>query len=170
MSEGFRPIGKWSQPSVPHRGWTCVGIEDLEEPSAVCEMCENQEIRYVHHMMHPDYPDELACGCVCAGRMEEDYEGARRRESALRASTGRKRRWLERRWRKSSRGNPYINADGYNVVVYPKRSPGNLQSWGFRVSNTLTGDAVLSRKPYPTEDAAKLRAFDAIVWTKDRGR
>ena len=75
-----RGSGKWGRPGVPQKGWTCVGIEDLEEPSAVCEMCETQEIRYVHYMEHSHYPDQLGVGCVCAGHMEEDYEGARRRD------------------------------------------------------------------------------------------
>lgn len=62
-----RATGKWSQPGVPHKGWTCLDIEDLGEPSATCEMCEAQEIRYVHHMEHPNYSGSLGCGCVCAG-------------------------------------------------------------------------------------------------------
>jgi len=48
MTETTRATGKWSQAGVPHRGWTCVDIDDLGEPSATCEMCETQEIRYVH--------------------------------------------------------------------------------------------------------------------------
>ena len=30
-------------------------------------MCQMQEIRYVHHMQHSQYPDVLGCGCVCDG-------------------------------------------------------------------------------------------------------
>jgi len=58
--------GKWSEATVPHKGWSCVGVDDLEEPSQVCEMCESVDIRYVHYMEHPDYPATLAVGCVCA--------------------------------------------------------------------------------------------------------
>jgi hypothetical protein len=170
MTETTRATGKWSQAGVPHRGWTCIDIEDLDAPSAICEMCETQEIRYVHHMTHPDYPDQLGCGCVCAGRMEEDYEGAKRRETALRNAAGRKRRWLTRQWRVSGHGNPYINADGYNVVVFPIRAGRKAGTWGFRVTNRMTDDTLPSRRPYPTADAAKLRAFDAIIWMKERGR
>lgn len=56
--------GKWSDPGVPHKGWSCVGIEDLGEPSQTCEMCESIDIRCAHVMSHPDYPGELAVGCV----------------------------------------------------------------------------------------------------------
>ena len=99
-----RQTGKWSQPGVPHKGWTCIDIEDLGEPSATCEMCETQEVRYVHHMQHPHYPDILGCGCVCAGHMEGDYEGARQREQVLRNANARRRKWLTRDWRVSRNG------------------------------------------------------------------
>jgi hypothetical protein len=133
MSETSRQTGKWSQPGVPHKGWICIDIEDLREPSTTCEMCETQEIRYVHHMQHPRYPDVLGCGCVCAGHMESDYEGARQREKVLRNASARRRKWLTRDWRVSRNGNPFLNADGYNVVVYPAG-----QGWGFRVGNRST--------------------------------
>jgi hypothetical protein len=74
-------FGKWSQAGVPHRGWTCIGVDDLEEPDHICEMCEHAEVRYVHVMTHPDYEGELLVGCICAGRMEEDYQRAKERET-----------------------------------------------------------------------------------------
>ena len=51
--------GKWSQDGVPHRGWMCLEVYDLEEPSALCAMCETAEVRYVHCMQHGDYPEVL---------------------------------------------------------------------------------------------------------------
>lgn len=165
-----RATGKWAQPGVPHKGWTCVDIEDLGEPSAVCEMCETQDIRYVHTMEHPDFQGSLGCGCICAGRMEEDYAGAKEREKVLRNAAGRKRRWLSRRdWRTSSKGNPFLNVDGYNIVVFPL-SGGMQGSWGFRITNRVTEGCLQSRKPYPSSDAARLRAFDAMVFMQERGR
>jgi hypothetical protein len=68
--------GKWRRPGVPHKGWQCIDIEDLEEPCHVCEMCEVQIVRYVHTMFHPDY-GTLEVGCICAGYMEQDLVGAR---------------------------------------------------------------------------------------------
>jgi hypothetical protein len=56
--------GKWEIPGVPHRGWTCVDVEDLGAPDAGCEMCEVMEIRYVHYMQRPTYAEELAVGCI----------------------------------------------------------------------------------------------------------
>lgn len=159
-----RGSGKWAQPGVPHKGWQCVDVEDLGEPSAICEMCEAHEIRYVHHMQHPAYSDILGCGCVCAGHMENDYEGARLREKGLRNASSRRQRWLTRDWRTSRNGNPFLNSDGYNIVVYPAG-----RGWGFRVNNRTTDKSVVSRKLLTSMDAAKLRAFDAMIWMKERG-
>jgi len=85
--------GKWTQAGVPHRGWTCVDIEDLGAPAHVCEMCEVILVRHVHEMEHPDYPETLRVGCVCAGHMEEDLVGARRREAAFKNGRQRRARW-----------------------------------------------------------------------------
>jgi hypothetical protein len=68
------------------------------------------------------------------------------------------------------KGNPYINAGGYNVVVFPVAATSGIESWGFRVTNRATEDFIQSRKPCPSADAAKLRAFDAVTWMKQRGR
>jgi len=154
--------GKWSEPSVPHKGWVCVGIVDLGEPEAVCEMCETQQIRYVHAMTHPNYATELSVGCVCAEKMEDDYVGPRLREKALRSAAGRRKRWLSRKWQTSARGNPYINTGGFNIVVYPNGDG----SWGARVGERNSGRFVASKRRYPSEDAAKLAAFDGMIFLK----
>ena len=48
---------KWSEKGIPHKGWVCVYVEDLEEPEFVCEMCGQEEIRYVHYMKHEEFPN-----------------------------------------------------------------------------------------------------------------
>ena len=102
--------GKWTQPGIPHKGWTCVDIEDLGSPNHICQMCEAREVRYVHTMEHPDYAEALRVGCICAGHMEEeDLVGARAREDAFKAGRSRRARWLAREWRTSRAGNEYLN-------------------------------------------------------------
>jgi hypothetical protein len=156
--------GKWSQAGVPQKGWSCVGVEDLGAPDAVCEMCETQQIRYVHSMQHPDYPTGLEVGCVCAEKMEDDYLRPRIREKALRSAASRKKRWLSRTWKVSARGSSYINTDGFNVAVY---SVGK-GLWGGRIEERATGRSVASRRRYATEDAAKLAAFDGMIFLKTK--
>jgi hypothetical protein len=75
-------FGKWSRAGVPHKGWVCVDNDDVGKDNLeVCEMCETAEVRYVQVMTNPQWEGELRVGCVCAGRMMEDYAGAQRREA-----------------------------------------------------------------------------------------
>lgn len=150
--------GKWSVPSVPHKGWHCVDVEDLGAPQQECEMCESQTIRYVHHMEHPDYPDALAVGCVCAGHMEGSLMAARHREASMRSRTAKRARWLSRTWKVSTKGNPTIKADGFRVTVYQRGS-----GYGATIA-ALDGSTLQhARRNYPTLDQAKFAAFDHIT-------
>jgi hypothetical protein len=74
--------GKWSERGVPHKGWVFVAMEDVEDDLVTCEMCETAQVRFVHIMRHEQYQGELRVGCICAERMEEDYTGPRKRETA----------------------------------------------------------------------------------------
>lgn len=78
-----RPRGKWSDPGVPHNGWTCVDFEDLGELSGLCGMCENQEIRYVHYMQHPQYSGLVGAGCDCAAKCPMTTTRHSKRERAV---------------------------------------------------------------------------------------
>jgi hypothetical protein len=156
--------GKWSHPGVPKKGWTCVGVEDLGAPEVICEMCEFQEIRYVHTMTHPAYGGELGVGCICAEKMEDDYLRPRLREKALRSAAGRKKRSLSRKWQISTPGNAYINTDGFNITIYSNRDG----SWGGRIEERDTGRFVNARKRYSSEEAAKFAAFDGMIFLKTK--
>jgi hypothetical protein len=153
--------GKWTQRGVPNKGWACVDIEDLGAPDHICEMCETQEVGYVHTMEHSDYAEALRVGRICAGHMEEDLVGARKREDAFKASRGRRARWLTREWRTSRAGNEYLNTDGFNVVVYPVDN-----GWGARVRCRTREWERKSRRLYATMEHAKLAAFGAMIIAK----
>jgi hypothetical protein len=153
-----RGTGKWAQSDVPHRGWTCVDVEDLGEPSATCEMCEVMRIRYVHHMEHLQYDDVLRVGCVCAEHMEGDYVGPRRREAALKNRLKRRQRFVDREWNRSRAGNEYLNVSGFNVVVFPRGS-----GWSGRVENRETGETIYSQRYYSTSAEVKAAAFDLVA-------
>lgn len=150
--------GKWSVAGVPHRGWVCVDIEDLGEPSTECEMCEAQTIRYVHYMEHPNYPQVLQVGCVCAGHMEGNVAASREREATMRSRAGKRSRWLTRRWKSSAKGNPNLKADGFRVTVYPRAA-----GWAFTLASETTGEVYHARRNYSDHIAAKLAAFDSIT-------
>lgn len=158
--------GKWSRSGVPHRGWVCVGIEDLGQPDQLCEMCESIEIRYVHLMEHPEYPETLGVGCVCAEHMEGDYVNPKQREKRLRSKASRRKTWPRRKWKVSAKGNLYINTEGFNLTVFPRRDRKG-RYWGLSVTHRETGVGQFGRRRYPTEEAAKMAALDALLWAKD---
>jgi len=149
--------GKWSQTGVPHKGWTCIDIEDLGAPDVVCEMCESQEIRYVHHMSHESYPESLQVGCVCAGHMEENLAAAKGRETSMKSRAGKRKRWVSRHWKRSAKGNHWLEADGYRVTVYRKAS-----GWGVTIAAVGGSLEKHSQRFYATEHQAMLAAFDVI--------
>lgn len=165
MTLGHTDRGKWSHSGVPHKGWTCSGIEDLGEPSATCEMCESVEIRYVHYMEHPEFPETLGVGCVCAEHMEEDYAAPRAREKRLRAAARRRSTWSRRQWRISYAGNLYLNTDGYNLTVYPVAD--RTRGWKVTVSHRLSGARQEGRRLYASIESAKKAGLDALLWAKD---
>jgi hypothetical protein len=151
--------GLWDLPDIPKRGWTCVDIEDIGtmtgENYEICQMCLAMRIRFVHTMTHPDYRRELRCGCICAGHMEGDIEGANRREQAVKNVAARRSKWLSRAWRTSRNGNGFLNVGNHNVVVF-----GVQGGWGYRCSERWPGGRSVARYGFPTADAAKLDAFE----------
>jgi hypothetical protein len=149
--------GKWSQVGVPHRGWTCVDVGDLGSPDAECEMCETTSIRYVHYMEHPNYPDRLGVGCICAGNMEGSLRASRARESAMKSRASKRERWLTRTWKTSTKGNLTIVSDGYRVTVY-RRGAG----WGCTVAARDDSEVQHSKRNYETQAEAQLAGFDQI--------
>lgn len=158
---GHTSRGKWSQPGVPHKGWTCVGVDDLEEPSQECEMCESVDIRFVHYMEHPDYPGTLGVGCICAEHMEDDYVRPREREAGIRLIARRRRTWADREWRVSQLGNPFINTEGFNLTVFQ-----NGDGFQISVSRRGTDKRQNGHKSYPSKIEAKAAALNALIWAK----
>lgn len=154
--------GKWSEKDVPKKGWNCIGIDDLDEPSQVCEMCETQEIRYVHIMEHSDYPEPLHVGRVCAEHMEEDYVRPKNREKRLKTLARRRSAWPQRKWQLSRQGNPYVNLEGFNLTVFRKTG-----GFGVTVTKRQTGASRSGGKTFPDEALAKAAALNALMWAKE---
>jgi hypothetical protein len=166
MAGGHTLHGKWSQPGVPHRGWIEVDVYDLGEPSQTCEMCEVMDIRYVHVVEHPEYPEQLEVGCVCAEHLTGDLVGPKAKEKKLKSIAKNKDTWSKKSWKMSAKGNPYLNEDGFNLVImrdYVASPP----AWRVRVANRVTGQQKFGTKRYPTVDDAKLGAFDALGWARE---
>lgn len=146
----------WNDPTVPHSGWTCVGVSDYGKPCKICEMCGHQIIRYGHEMIHPLY-HPLIAGCICAGKMEGNIEAAKDREREFKNRISRKKTFLTRKWKTSAKGNQYLKINGHVVVLYQaKDKDGNDRGWQYSI------DSEFCRKRYKTRELAMNAAFDAL--------
>lgn len=87
---------------MPMSGWRFRAFEDLgEDHRCRCQACRRQKMRYAHVLEHPDWPEPIRVGCVCAGRLEGDLKRARLREQAFRLDERRRARWpVMRTWRR----------------------------------------------------------------------
>ena len=90
----------WDDPGVPHKGYTSLGVTDLEEATHVCDVCGKEEIRYVHHLIHPT-AGLKDVGCVCAEKLTNDYITHREQLKEAVSATGKKERWLKKQWKET---------------------------------------------------------------------
>jgi hypothetical protein len=116
-------------------------------------------------MEHDDYPGILEVGCVCAGHMEQNLEGARRRDRTMASRAQKRARWVKRQWRVSAKGNEWIRADGYRAVVYRKGI-----KWAMTVASEDDRFVHHGRRTFGTVNEVKLAAFDFISRLLARGR
>lgn len=98
-----RKVGKWSlERDIPKDSWICVGVDDLGEPNAICEMCEYKRIRNVHRMYHHATGLTLRAGCVCAGHMEGNIAAAVQRDRDMQNAAKRlhtRQSYLDKAWK-----------------------------------------------------------------------
>jgi hypothetical protein len=157
----------WDRPGVPHRGWRCVAVEDTGEATHTCEMCGREEIRHVHTLVHDAFATPLDVGCVCAEKLEEGPAGAsrsggaptpREREASLRGRAAKRKKWLTRRWRASSKGGFFLRSQGLVIVVK------QYEDGRWKASAKYPDDRwVYARGSYDVLPAAQLAIFD-VLW------
>ena len=82
--------GKWNKPGIPHKGWTHVIVEDLEDIIGVCDMCDKTGIRYLHTVSHDDY-ENLTVGCSCAEKNVRGLRKSKTERSPIQKSNSSKR-------------------------------------------------------------------------------
>ncbi|MBQ7768587.1 MAG: UvrD-helicase domain-containing protein [Oscillospiraceae bacterium] len=142
----------WKRDDVPKTGWVCTGITDLGEPVGVCEMCGHQIIRYVHHMIHPNFRS-LGVGCICAGKMEGNIEQAKKREQDFKSKEARRENFKNRHWKTSKNANSYLKIKDHLVVLYYNK---NYNNWKYSLDNQFCPEV------YPTREKAIDAAFEAL--------
>lgn len=154
----------WKDPTVPKRGWTCVGTEDLEESVGTCQM-SGTSIRYVHIMAHPRYDGNIEAGCICAGHMEGDIDAALRRDEQMRQKSAvrvrlaarRKRFPSLKRWQETQNGNMRLRKDGCLFLVF---RTGERWGSGIRTADRRGDDVDWVDGRFDTPTDAMLGAFD----------
>ena len=142
----------WEREDVPKSGWECVGVTDLGEPIGVCEMCGHQIIRYVHHMVHPNY-HQLDVGCICAGKMEGNIERAKKREADYKNKEARRSTFKNRKWKTSKNGNSFLKVKEHLIVLYYNDK---YKNWKYSLDNEFCVEV------YKTKEAAMDAAFEAL--------
>lgn len=142
-------MNRWNTPGIPHKDWTCIEVEDLEDAVHTCEMCGQESIRYVHHMWHDASPN-LKVGCVCAEKMAQGYDG-KAAEARVRNRASRRKTFVNSGWKRSKNGNFYRKKNGSLVVV------GEGQYGVF-----ASVDKRFLRGKFTTIEAAMVAAFNEI--------
>lgn len=153
--------GLYSEPGFPHKGWEESDCEDLGEGNyETCQACEKQEIRFVHILDHPDYPESIRVGCVCAENLTEDYSLKSKENLARRC-----RNFINsKRWEKKEKF-LLISYEGHKVMIYKEndfykvaicKSPVRRDKWCF------------GEREFSTLHEAKKAAFKGIFYLKER--
>ena len=150
----------WKREDVPKTGWFCTNVADLGAPTGICEMCGYQIIRYVHCMEHRRYRP-LFVGCVCAGKMEGNIAGAKKREADFKNRQTRRAKFLKRPWKQSKKGNEYLKIDEHVIVLYHNTNAGNI--WKYSIDNEFCKTA------YATREKAVAAVFDALELIRTKG-
>lgn len=125
----------WNEAGVPHKGWSCVGVEDIAESSyggepieyEQCEMCGQEKVRFVHIMRHPEYPHELRVGRICAENMSDDYVNPSRAEASLKRRALRRKNFDKTKWNYNSQKNTYSKKYKGEYITIMQSKYGN---WG----------------------------------------
>ena len=146
-------------PDVPHKGWNLHDVVDARDERGLehgdyesCQFCGKEQIRWVHILQHPGYPNMIEVGCNCAEKLTNDYVNPKRREQELKSRSSRRVRFPAKGWKTSSKGNPYISHNGKVAVVF------GTPSGKFRISI----DKQIQPKAFSTIDEAKMGIFDII--------
>lgn len=140
-------------------GWRCVGVTDMGAPSIICQFCNKQTLRYVHHMEHVN-GERLDVGCVCAGKMQGDIEKAKERERILRERPTTKQPIAlqptqpRARLLKSLNGNSYIRYKGHVIVFMVDKY--KKDQWRYSI------DGEFSKRTYETINNALEEAINNI--------
>jgi len=151
----------YKQPGLPQKGWNLVTVEDNEDLSDNCHMC-GTDIRYVHFLRHPDYPEEIGVGCICAEKLTEDYVRPRKLQKALEAKDRRIARYRKKKWEVNEKGNFTLKYKSCRITVFQNRFGTIKGTWGFYV------DGCKRQWSFEDSDGAKLHSLKTVDELKSK--
>ncbi|RUT05059.1 hypothetical protein DSM106972_038800 [Dulcicalothrix desertica PCC 7102] len=165
----------WNIQGFPKRDWKHVDVYDIAEgdpeaPLHKCEACGREEVRYVHELEHDLWDEAIEVGCICAGRLTGDIEEAKLLEKETRNRTGRRNNWLQRKWKKSGKGNLYLKfrhrGVRYHIVVFQSK----YGQWNFRATLEAPGYLLDDPSPFapvnPLAGGFKTKKYNGTKWHK----
>ena len=125
---------KWNKKNIPHKGWEWCDVIDLKECATdseieyeQCEMCDNERIRFVHIMKHPEYYRILRVGCVCAEKMSGNYENPQKKENELRNKAKRRYNFNRVQWNFNEKKKSFYKKYKGQIITIVQSKYGN---WG----------------------------------------
>lgn len=158
---------KWNKREIPHKGWYLVDVIDVrgngqlisETNYEKCMMCNNEKIRYVHLVSHPNYSEQLKVGCICAEKMTNDYVNPKALEKKLRNKAQRRSNWLNKNWKISSKGNTYLKFKDNLITIIRDSKTKKFKCcvnkvWGKKLFNTIV--------------EAKMVTFEGVEYLKEK--
>lgn len=143
----------------PHKGWKWVDVVDSRDNDGLsyeeypcCEFCDQSQIRYVHILEHPTFPDTINVGCDCAEQLTSDYAKPKLRERDLKNRSSRRTNFSDlKAWKASMKGNLWIDYEGHHIIVVSSAK-----------GIFLRIDGKAGQIKYNSIREAKLKAFDVI--------
>lgn len=119
LAKCLRRLKKWG---APLHGWYCADVVDVREddpeaPLSECELCGCGNVRYEHIMEHEEYFEPVTVGCICAEIMEGDILKAKERERLMRNRAKRRRNFVRKAWKQTSRNTRYRQYKGQLITI-----------------------------------------------------
>lgn len=152
-----------SDSEPPRSGWQPDRLIDAASFGAqtsrrTCDRC-NHALRWIHVLVHRDWPHEMRVGCCCAVRLCDDYDAEAAERHELNRVLRRQRFLGSEKWKRSRKGNLWRRYCSKTVTIFSRP----LGGYGFSISfGKHTEKPEYSNLPYMNASEAMAGAFDRL--------
>lgn len=147
----------YKKQNFPRDGWSCINVVDHGEAIARCDACGRHRIRHAHMLTHPQWPQTIECGCICAGKLEGDIAKAKRREKIIHRRSARRHKWTDhKQWNLLPNGVWKNDGQGWQSIIYPTPN-----GWAGLVRHLKIDYEYHCPGNFKEVDEARLAVFDA---------